>query len=765
MLALRRFLGLVLIMPFLSIIPIAPAQAACTDSGSGTIAKFLSVGSCNWTVPAGVTSAQVLIVGGGGAGGSGTYAGGGGAGRVVYFSSLALTPGASMAITVGNGGALNNTAWEADVSRGGSGGDSSFSSYTAVGGGGGAGNTSAARSGTPLFTVDGSYGVQGGSVGGQGQANTATYSSGSPTTAPGTLNSKATLNSVTADNATIFSYGNKSGAMPVSTTVWGGSGGGGAGGVGQDVSACNIGGNGGIGITTAAISTLLASASLGVLSGGSRYIAGGGGGGGRTSYKNCGNGSVSTYAIGGTGGGGNGAVWSGSSAPAAYAVNAGSGTDNTGSGGGGSGCISACNTYPQTTGKGGTGFVLISYTVASKIDQAPLTLFSTSGAYGSALTLTTSGGSAGASSYALTGSGATASGCSISGATLTVSSYGTCKVTASRAGDDNYNIVYAAETIVTFAKADTLTITANSPSAISYGGSTPTNGYSTSGLAGSDAISSVTYTYTNQVGTASYNSATAPTNAGSYSITPSAVTFSTGASANYTSITYAAGTFTINKATPTISLSYGAFTVGQAATITAAVSVAGSVNFMNSSISLASCSAKESSGSLTLISTCSYTPITAGSLIFTAIFTPTESTNYNSRTSSTYSAVAYALVKTLVLAPPTPSPAPVRLVLIGQSPLVQVASVPAPTITGFKSTGVGTPSITTAARNALITITGTNLTGATLVKVNGVIATITAITATSVTVRIPTTSLSGKISVSTPGGTATSANSLVITAS
>ena len=38
-------------------------------------------------------------------------------------------------------------------------------------------------------------------------------------------------------------------------------------------------------------------------------------------------------------------------------------------------------------------------------------------------------------------------------------------------------------------------------------------------------------------------------------------------------------------------------------------------------------------------------------------------------------------------------------------------------------------------------------------------------TATSVTVRIPTTSLSGKISVSTPGGTATSANSLVITAS
>ena len=290
MLALRRFLGLVLIMPFLSIIPIAPAQAACTDSGSGTIAKFLSVGSCNWTVPAGVTSAQVLIVGGGGAGGSGTYAGGGGAGRVVYFSSLALTPGASMAITVGNGGALNNTAWEADVSRGGSGGDSSFSSYTAVGGGGGAGNTSAARSGTPLFTVDGSYGVQGGSVGGQGQANTATYSSGSPTTAPGTLNSKATLNSVTADNATIFSYGNKSGAMPVSTTVWGGSGGGGAGGVGQDVSACNIGGNGGIGITTAAISTLLASASLGVLSGGSRYIAGGGGGVGRTSYKHCGNG-------------------------------------------------------------------------------------------------------------------------------------------------------------------------------------------------------------------------------------------------------------------------------------------------------------------------------------------------------------------------------------------------------------------------------------------------------------------------------------------
>ncbi len=60
-------------------------------------------------------------------------------------------------------------------------------------------------------------------------------------------------------------------------------------------------------------------------------------------------------------------------------------------------------------------------------------------------------------------------------------------------------------------------------------------------------------------------------------------------------------------------------------------------------------------------------------------------------------------------------------------------------------------------------ITGTNLTGVTAVKFNGVTATFTASTATSVTATVPTGATTGKITVTTPGGTATSATDFTVT--
>ena len=46
--------------------------------------KFTSTTACSWTVPNGVTSADIVLVGGGGAGGYGSRGGGGGAGEVAY---------------------------------------------------------------------------------------------------------------------------------------------------------------------------------------------------------------------------------------------------------------------------------------------------------------------------------------------------------------------------------------------------------------------------------------------------------------------------------------------------------------------------------------------------------------------------------------------------------------------------------------------------------------------------------------------------------
>jgi IPT/TIG domain len=78
-----------------------------------------------------------------------------------------------------------------------------------------------------------------------------------------------------------------------------------------------------------------------------------------------------------------------------------------------------------------------------------------------------------------------------------------------------------------------------------------------------------------------------------------------------------------------------------------------------------------------------------------------------------------------------------------------------PTITSFTPTAgpVGTS----------VTITGTNLTGATSVKFNGVSATITSNTATQIKTKVPTGATTGPITVTTANGTATSATNFTVT--
>ncbi|MFM7306769.1 MAG: beta strand repeat-containing protein, partial [Actinomycetota bacterium] len=76
----------------------------------------------------------------------------------------------------------------------------------------------------------------------------------------------------------------------------------------------------------------------------------------------------------------------------------------------------------------------------AKIAQASLTVTTTSVDFGSTLSLATSGGTGtGAVSFAVTTAGT--AGCSVSGSTLSVSSAGSCTVTATKAADDQYNLV------------------------------------------------------------------------------------------------------------------------------------------------------------------------------------------------------------------------------------------------------------------------------------------------------------------------------------
>lgn len=130
----------------------------------------------------------------------------------------------------------------------------------------------------------------------------------------------------------------------------------------------------------------------------------------------------------------------------------------------------------------------------------------------------------------------------LTGAPTTVASATTYTVTATNVSGTatrNFVLTVAARPITIKAADKTTTYSGAAASIV--------NSYSiTSGtLAGSDTFTALTYTYSSVA--LSYNSQTAPTNAATYTITPSAASFSVGSASNY-AITYATGILTINKA-------------------------------------------------------------------------------------------------------------------------------------------------------------------------------------------------------------------------
>jgi len=127
---------------------------------------FASSGT--FTIPTGVTAIKVTVCGGGGGGGAvsvgnGTGGGGGGGGAgVQYFTSL--TPGATLAVTVGGGGA-GGTGGGNPGSTGGTSqiasGNQSITTLSATGGNGGLGSGNGGP-GTIGTTTNAAYPLVGG---------------------------------------------------------------------------------------------------------------------------------------------------------------------------------------------------------------------------------------------------------------------------------------------------------------------------------------------------------------------------------------------------------------------------------------------------------------------------------------------------------------------------------------------------------------------------------------------------------------------------
>jgi hypothetical protein len=208
-----------------------------TDSTTGTVRataatatitlqpgqqEYTTPGFYIWTAPAGVTSICVVCVGGGG-GGSGTTSGGsgGGGGGLGWKNNIAVTPGSSYVVTVGDRGV---SAAPASTTNG---GDSYFIDRTVVAGLGGL--RSAAATGAGAGGAGGGFVGDGGGNGGNGGSAAGTTQAGGGGGAGG------------------YAGNGGNGATGTTNNSSAGSGGGGGGGGGGG-SADTAGSGGGVGI-------------------------------------------------------------------------------------------------------------------------------------------------------------------------------------------------------------------------------------------------------------------------------------------------------------------------------------------------------------------------------------------------------------------------------------------------------------------------------------------------------------------------------------
>ena len=202
------------------------------DAASNTTSRAFSIrsrvpvsesftSSGTFSVPAGITAADVLVVAGGGSGGSVYTSGAGagaGAGGLIFFPSYPVTPSGTITVTVGCGGGGAGTVGDAAGTNGqnsvfGSPGDPGLGQggvLTTKGGGGGGGGQSSG------ITNNARAGLPGGSGGSSGYPEQTTQGgTATQPTQPG--------------NSGAYGFGNAGGDKIGSSGIQGGAGAGGGG--------------------------------------------------------------------------------------------------------------------------------------------------------------------------------------------------------------------------------------------------------------------------------------------------------------------------------------------------------------------------------------------------------------------------------------------------------------------------------------------------------------------------------------------------------
>jgi hypothetical protein len=228
-------------------------------------------------------------------------------------------------------------------------------------------------------------------------------------------------------------------------------------------------------------------------------------------------------------------------------------------------------------------------------------------------------------------------------------------------------------------------------------------------------------------------SQTKPTNAATYTVTPSALTFSDGAISNYANITYRTSTLTINKAAQaalTVVPLYNVFNGNptSATLLTTGGSDTGTVTYAYVSLS-------STAGGCALSGADSSTVTVTSAGTCRIVATKAATNNFLVAVSDTGTVTFYVYVSYI----PAPRPAeyPAEIVLSGATAMTNNGLAPTITTTGNDFT---------ASPGATFTIAGSGFVGTRLVRVSGASAAFTVLSNTSLQITMPT----GLVGVSGP---------------
>ena len=244
----------------------------------------------------------------------------------------------------------------------------------------------------------------------------------------------------------------------------------------------------------------------------------------------------------------------------------------------------------------------------------------------------------------------------------------------------------------------------------------------------------VTLNYQSTTPTIEYGpTTTKPTNAGTYVITPSVLTFSDGAASNYAAITYQSSTLTINKAAQAALIVLPLYLPFNGNPTSATLLTTGGSD--TGTVSYAYVSSLSTAGGCALSGADSSTVTVTSDGTCRIVATKAATNNYLIAISDTGTVTFHLYISNI----PAPRPAeyPTEIVLSGATAMTSNGLAPTITTTGNDFT---------AAPGATFTIAGSGFVGTRLVRVSGTSASFTVLSDTSLQITMP----SGLVGISGP---------------